>query len=479
MNINNIPCSDDNPCITTNYETDKASDNNDDKSESVSNESIEYETWIDNISEKSADEIEETILELMEEYIYGTILKMSYPKYQTMVCSDITAYLFGLWVDSQICENTDEDYLDLERFVRKTYVKYMEDYCIIPVRQTDIHKALPPINASSISEKLMRLYSIEQPKQRTPEWYKTRYNMITASNISKALGSEASRNSLIYEKCKPLVYADNHGVNTESSMHWGVKYEPITAMIYESMFSAKIADFGCIPHSQYPFIGASPDGIIVDPFHPRYGHMIEIKNIVNREITGIPKEEYWIQMQVQMGTCDLDYCDFIETRIKEYENQEQYMEDTEHTYKGIVLYFVKKMLVTDALPDAGFTDRMMNAPYYVYMPLSIPVDRQPDWIREKREELKEDYVLYRTDYWYLEKISCVLVERNHDWFQSALPCFIELWQTILKERIEGYAHRAANKKPKIPIMNANIDSTIKNITLTNHNNGICLVKLDM
>ena len=28
--------------------------------------------------------------------------------------------------------------------------------------------------------------------------------------------------------------------------------------------------------------------------------MLEIKNPVSREITGIPKEEYWIQMQLQM-----------------------------------------------------------------------------------------------------------------------------------------------------------------------------------
>jgi hypothetical protein len=161
-------------------------------------------------------------------------------------------------------------------------------------------------------------------------------------------------------------------------MHWGVKYEPVSAAIYEHMFSLKLADFGCIPHEKYPFIGASPDGIVCDPEHPRYGHMVEIKNIVNRDITGIPKEEYWIQMQVQLETCNLDYCDFIETRIKEYENKEQYIEDSEHQYKGIVLYFVKKMLVTGALPEGGISDRMMNAPYYVYMPLSISLDNQSE-----------------------------------------------------------------------------------------------------
>jgi hypothetical protein len=45
--------------------------------------------------------------------------------------------------------------------------------------------------------------------------------------------------------------------------------------------------------------------------------MLEIKNISNRIIDGIPKEEYWVQMQIQMETCDLDECDFVETRFKE------------------------------------------------------------------------------------------------------------------------------------------------------------------
>lgn len=67
-------------------------------------------------------------------------------------------------------------------------------------------------------------------------------------------------------------------------------------------------------------MGASPDGINVDVNSERYGRMLEIKNIVNREINGIPKKEYWVQMQMQMEVCDLDECDFLETKFVEYEN---------------------------------------------------------------------------------------------------------------------------------------------------------------
>ena len=56
------------------------------------------------------------------------------------------------------------------------------------------------------------------------------------------------------------------------------------------MNNTKISDFGCIQHEKYNYIGASPDGINTDPNSILYGRMLEIKNIVNRDITGIPKE---------------------------------------------------------------------------------------------------------------------------------------------------------------------------------------------
>ena len=93
----------------------------------------------------------------------------------------------------------------------------------------------------------------------------------------------------------------------------------VEVLLYEDMYDTKVGDYGCIKHRTYSFLGASPDGIndvLSDngqgngkgngKGNGRYGRMLEIKNIVNREIDGIPKKEYWIQMQLQMETCDLD-----------------------------------------------------------------------------------------------------------------------------------------------------------------------------
>jgi putative phage-type endonuclease len=443
--------------------------------DSILSTSEQLETWLDLLSDQDIEELEETVLEMIEEYVYSQIVQLSDPKFSTIVCEDLTAYFFGIWNDAEICMDTDADYKEVGSFVKNTYAKYMAEYSIIPPRQCAIDE---PCMWVDVAPSLQRISTIEQPKQKTREWYEKRYGMLTASNISKALGSDAQRNSLIYEKCKPLAMEHQYGsVNTESSMHWGVKYEPISAAIYEHMFSLKLSDFGCIPHEKYPFIGASPDGIVCDPEHPRYGHMVEIKNIVNRDITGIPKEEYWIQMQVQLETCNLEYCDFVETRIKEYENAIEYYIDREHTYKGVVLYFVKKMLVAGALPECGTEDGSFNIPHYEYMPLDIPISKTDQWIYSKKQELHEEYVLYRTDYWYLDRISCVLVQRNREWFEAALSKFISIWETIEEERVSGYSHRAAVKKTKpVVVVQQNSDDG-RNIQISG-GGGICLIKLD-
>jgi len=36
------------------------------------------------------------------------------------------------------------------------------------------------------------------------------------------------------------------------------------------------------------------------------------------EINGIPKEDYWIQMQIQIEVCNLSECDFEKTKFTEY-----------------------------------------------------------------------------------------------------------------------------------------------------------------
>ena len=291
-------------------------------------------------------------------------------------------------------------------------------------------------NCKLISEKIKYLSEKPQPQQRTPEWYEFRHKLITASNAYKAFETQSTQNQLIYEKCQPLFIPDPDAVQqpvcVTSTLHWGQKYEPLSVMIYEDSYKTHVGDFGCIQHEKYSFLGASPDGINIDAKNLRYGRMLEIKNIVNREINGIPKIEYWIQMQLQMETCDLDECDFLETRFTEYENEELYAnDDDDDTLKGIIMYF--------STPE--------GKPHYIYKPLYLTnVD---EWEQKNMEEnSKLNYTWIKNIYWKLDQFSCVLVLRNKKWFEDNIPELRRVWSIIEKERIIGSSHRAPNKRFK-------------------------------
>ena len=316
-----------------------------------------------------------------------------------------------------------------------------------------------------MTQKIQILREKPQPDQRTPEWYARRNNLITASAASKAFGSQASVNQLVYEKCKNYAASSGGAASggpsgplqgsVNSPLHWGQRYEPLTVMVYERRNQTKLGEFGCIQHDTHPFIGASPDGINIDPTSPIYGRMVEIKNIVNREITGKPKEEYWIQTQIQMEVCDLDECDFVETRFKEYDNETDYIADqvssssTGYTVKGnekgIILWFQ----TSPALTYQGYVSQPIQL--YEYAPIGVTAEEYDIWEAAVFAKHQRDRNIWvRTIYWYLDEYSCVLVRRNRLWFSEAALVLEQVWAMIEEERQTGFEHRAPAKRRPAP-----------------------------
>lgn len=378
-------------------------------------------------------DMEQQAKETIDEYMTEHILRMSAPSFTETLINDITGYLFEEWISAGICE--EHDYDDITELVRRIQIEYFE-IRNIPLREE------PTIaeTAQSFVEilpKIEHIRNVDQPAQRTPEWYETRYNLLTASNAWKIFSSPAQYNSLIYEKCKPMDIHDygKSGISVDSnnSLQFGIRYEPLSIMLYERLYNTKVSDVGCIPHTQYPCLGASPDGIVMELGGSRYGRMIEVKNIVNREITGVPLESYWIQMQLQMEVCDLDECDFIETRFLQYDTldelllgkekkegpdviPEEHIEDDaicldDTRQKGMVLYFYPRIAISDVAktPDVQ--------PEYAYLPLDIEINSEAATEWTKAQCLaREKHILYKKTYWVLDQFSCVLVRRNRDGF---------------------------------------------------------------
>ena len=264
---------------------------------------------------------------LMEEFIRDYPTLISEPDFHDIFDENITEIMHSHFdYDIFYTDDAEDEMEEIIEHAKNDFFKYF-----MPLRSYDNTIILEEPDSEYVDEQLNTLRNKPQPTQRTKEWYEFRHNLITASNAYKAFESQSVKNQLIYEKCQPLnqsLYIDNDDtiekdndikevimVNTNTTLHWGQKYEPLSVKIYEHKYETKIEDFGCIQHEKYLLLGASPDGINVDKNSQRYGRMLEIKNIVNREIDGIPKKEYWIQMQLQMEVCDLDDCDFLETKF--------------------------------------------------------------------------------------------------------------------------------------------------------------------
>ena len=148
-------------------------------------------------------------------------------------------------------------------------------------------------------------------------------------------------------------------------------------------------------------------------------------------IDGIPKMEYWVQVQIQLEVCDLNECDFLETKFKEYSDEEEYIKDMHVKYKGVLLMF----------NDNGKIK-------YIYSPINC--ENHSEW----QENVMNDCVNINmhwisTIYWKLDTISCVLILRNKKWFDSILPKLELTWNVIQAEgQNNTYDHRMPIKKAK-------------------------------
>ena len=377
------------------------------------------------------DDLQEIASTLVYEYIRLNIAHYIQPNFHANIVKDVG----GLLAETlDACEVP----IDLPSIIESSlsiFYKY-----IAPARSCGNTFIRINPNIDKMRGKIEYLQNVPQPDQRTPEWYEFRYKHLTASNIWKTFISESTRNQLIFEKCQPLngeKYSGN--VSLTSPMHWGQKYEPLSIMLYNEIYATKVSDFGCIPHRnpELEFLAASPDGINTLESSKRYGRMLEVKNIVNREINGNPKMEYWVQMQLQMEVCDLNECDFLETRFKEYSDINEFEADLETPHKGLIMLFMNSS----------------GQPKYEYAPLSVSISDQ--W-QEEMMEKNQHLMWIKNIYWKLDQLSCVLVLRNKMWFSSVIPQLKEIWQVIQTEKATGnYLHRGPKKSNAVRVKKMN------------------------
>jgi putative phage-type endonuclease len=455
------------------------------------NDASDMEIEEPTLSDDDMGLLHEEALFLIDEFIKSNPLLFSNPDFETIVYDHVQSILhFSIknsiknddCQDDDACDNYVQDCSEDEN-ENETLISSQIDE-LINVAIHDYFKFIRPHrsykysfirkspNLEKMKKKIEFLESLYQPEQKTEEWYSHRHGLITASSVWKAFGSQSVQNQLIYEKCMPFDPTKYSRVNTESPLHWGQKYEVLSKQLYEEINGTKVQEFGCIrhPNPNYYFIGASPDGINVCPLSPLYGRLVEIKNVVSREINGIPKEDYWIQMQIQMEVCNLPECDFEETKFTEYEDEDAFNADSDETNdsskwnynlngkrRGVIVYFAKD-----------------EKPFYQYAPLNITTKAEFDAWFEETVNTYDNLTWIKNIYWRLEVYSCVLVLRNKEWFKNAVVKIEELWKIIETEKQTGFQHRAPKRNA-----NANAKKEYNSEFITGTTQKVCHLDLNI
>lgn len=297
----------------------------------------------------------------------------------------------------------------------------------------------PNLPKPSIKDKLqlLKLLKLKKVEQRTPEWFALRKNMITASNWASCLGMNKYENKkkFILKKCGKSTFKGSEATQ------WGTKYEQVATRLYELRNKTEIYEFGVLEHPLYSFLGASPDGITP------YGIMLEIKCPFGRKITGEVPEHYWAQMQAQLEVCNLTYCDYLECKIVEYHDPEEYFEDTQenpseekYNVSDELLEKYKNKDVFNKTKDGyekgivlTFTTRKGEYRYF-YSELGVSKKEFEKWYEKIKKETS--FIEKGISYWRFDTISCVRVDRDKKWFESVLPTLKGIWDDI-QERKQG------------------------------------------
>lgn len=257
-------------------------------------------------------------------------------------------------------------------------------------------------------EYLLANYGIDD--QRTQAWFTKRGEMLTASEIWKCFGdaTASARRELIMSKLVPPKRQDGPGVG---ALIWGTRFEPIAKEIYCFTEGVKLVDLSCVQHPEYPFIGASPDGLILTN-DERNGRLIELKCPISRSFnseTPIP-DAYYHQMQLQIECTGLAECDYVEMQFKTMNYSE--WEQAQAEFKSCF-----------AVDNSG------NVKYKHITDVSS--------IHEWQMKILGDPMEWQILYWVLVQKRQKLTLKDPEWMPKHFPEMKATWDEIVAHRQAG------------------------------------------
>ena len=347
----------------------------------------------------------------------------------------------------------------------KYFKEYIETYYSHKVNEYHIRIK----NRIDIIEKVESLKKLKLPEQRSKEWYELRECILTASSLADAIGKGHfnTREQLLIQKC-----GGPRGEVPFVIVEWGVMYEPVATEFYESLNNVTVLEFGLVPHPEFKIFGASPDGICdINSSEDYIGRMLEIKCPPKRKFTNEVPEHYWMQMQGQLESCNLEECDFLQVKFIEYSDQTEYQNDiykeneiikigysSLNLPKGLVLAFVKDNYEGNPTID------------YKYSKLCLSYEDILEWSLKEVCDFNKDYDRIVKHWWKIERYECVLVGRDRQWWLETQPKIIDFWEDVehhrkigiqeLLDKKEEKKNKKIKNKKKIQKNSFNIDKSI-------------------
>lgn len=276
----------------------------------------------------------------------------------------------------------------------------------------------------------LRLKGTESVKQHSIEWYKEKRDILTASEFHCVIDSNKARADLVRSKVEVLMYdtrdlddQQNVALSNKGALNaraWGHRYESVIKQIYAKFYAkGNVEECGRFRHATLANLAASPDGIVATG--ERAGRLLEIKAPISRQLEEdmIP-EEYYVQTQVQMECCDVEFLDFCEARIVAGESW---------TLNGTGPCVGAVAVVGERTDSRTWR--------YMYSPLfdNTSEGRAETMAWIPSDDSPVEMTILEKHVWEIEKIQVLTLRRNPRWWTNVgQPSYDSFWNTVFAAR---------------------------------------------
>lgn len=136
--------------------------------------------------------------------------------------------------------------------------------------------------------------------QLSPEWFEARRGLVTASLAAACLGLDPYTSR---QKAWRTILETEPDRQENGAMRWGSEHEAEARAYYEAEAGLFVETTGLWVHDDYPWLGASPDGLV------GADGLVEIK--CPQSLPERVPVHHHLQMLVQLACTGRQWCDYL------------------------------------------------------------------------------------------------------------------------------------------------------------------------